>query len=103
MPLYSIVWKYKIKPKPKTKNIFEFEYGATGAWNSLFRTSENYKNSYLHKSEDTPDTYLLIDTWIDKTSYKNFIKENNTTYQKLSTQFEYLHLTEEKIGEFNAL
>lgn len=101
MSLYTIVWKYKIKPN--TKDIFEFEYGATGSWNSLFSTSENYKNSYLHKSEDEPDTYFLIDTWTDKTTYENFIKENNVAYQNLSTQFGYLYFTEEKIGAFNSL
>lgn len=101
MSLYSIIWKYKIDLKHK--NIFEFEYGSNGAWNLLFSTSEDYKKSYLHKSEDLPDTYLLIDTWTDKTSYDNFMKKNNAAYEELSTLFKHLYLTEEKIGAFNAL
>ena len=99
MPNYLIVWKYKIKAEYKEK--FEFEYGANGTWNSLFSKSKNYRGSNLHKSEIEPCIYLLIDSWKSREFYEIFIKSNNQDYQKISSKFEYLYETEEKIGAFN--
>jgi len=99
MSLYSIVWKYKINPECKEK--FELEYSSRGAWNLLFRQAKNYKGSYLHQSEYESDTYLLIDTWTNKQSYENFKRANKEAYKELSTQFDYLYKTEDKVGAFN--
>ena len=101
MSKYSIVWKYKIKPEYKEK--FEFEYGIDGTWNSLFSKSKSYTGSFLHRNESESNTYLLIDTWTSRESYKRFIKANNDYYQKLSSRFEYLYESEEKIGMFNSV
>lgn len=98
-PIYSVIWKYKIKPENKEK--FEFEYGGNGTWSKLFTKSESYRGSFLHKSEDEVDTYLLIDTWINKQTYEDFKKKNQATYNQISTGFEYFYRTEEKIGSFN--
>ena len=99
--VYSVIWKYKIKPE--NKDIFEFEYGGNGTWSKLFTKSENYRGSFLHKSEDEVDTYLLVDTWINKQSYESFKKMNQETYDQISTGFEYLYIAEEKIGSFNSV
>ncbi len=101
MSKYSIVWKYKIKPEYKEK--FEFEYGVNGTWNSLFNKSKNYTGSYLHISEIESNTYLLIDTWRSRELYEGFIKSYSDEYQKLSSKFEYLYESEEKIGTFKTV
>lgn len=98
---YSVIWKYKIKPESREK--FEFEYGPHGTWFKLFSKSVNYAGSYLHKSEEEKDTYVLIDTWTDKESYENFKKVNAEAYQALSAQFESLYEHEERIGSFNSI
>ena len=97
--VYSVVWSYKIKPENKEK--FELEYGSNGTWDKLFNESKNYRGSFLLKSENEADTYLLVDTWINKQSYENFKKVNQETYDKISSGFEYLYITEKKIGSFN--
>lgn len=99
--VYSVIWKYRIRPENREK--FEFEYGHNGAWTKLFIESENYRGSFLHKSVDEADTYLLVDTWITKQSYKNFKKLNKETYDQISSGFEYLYRIEEKIGSFNSV
>ncbi len=101
MSVYSVVWKYKIKPE--NKEVFEFEYGIDGSWSLLFNTSKNYKGSILHISEDKADTYLLIDTWTNKSHYEKFIELNKKVYTELSSKFNYLYQTEDKIGTFNSL
>lgn len=99
--MYAVVWKYKIKSKNKGK--FEFEYGRNGTWAKLFAKSENYQGSFLYKSEDEVDTYILMDTWINKQSYADFIKMNQQKYNEISSGFEYLYLIEEKTGSFNSV
>ena len=47
--------------------------------------------------------YLLIDTWNNEQSYKDFINLNGSAYENLSSQFEKLYKTEEKIGAFNTI
>ena len=101
MSKYLIVWKYKVKPEYKEK--FEIEYGASGAWNSFFIKSKSYKSSFLHLSETELDTYLLIDSWTSKELYEKFVKANSEDYQKLSSKFEYIYESEEKIGMFTSV
>ncbi len=101
MSKYLIVWKYKVKPEYKEK--FEIEYGISGAWNSLFSKSKSYKGSFLHLSEIELNTYLLIDTWTSKELNEKFIKSNSEDYQKLSSEFEYIYESEERIGIFTSV
>ncbi len=96
---YSIIWKYKIKPESKEK--FEREYGPRGTWFKLFSQSINYAGSFLNKSEEEADTYILIDTWTDKKSYEDFKEKNREVYDRLSAQFENLYEREEKVGSFD--
>ena len=101
MSRYLIVWKYKVKPE--YKEIFEIEYGVAGAWNSLFIKSKSYKGSFLHLSEMDIDTYLLIDTWTSKALFEKFVKSSSQDYQKLSSKFEFIYESEEKIGMFTSV
>lgn len=48
------------------KDNFEYEYGSRGTWYKLFSESKNYRGSFLHKSEEEKDAYILVDTWTEK-------------------------------------
>ncbi len=93
--LYSLIWRYKIKPDKRER--FEFEYGLNGSWARLFNESKKYKGSLLLKSTEEVNTYTLIDTWTDIEAYKTFLKENDQEYNKLSVQFESLYEIEMKM------
>jgi len=47
------------------------------------------------------NTYLLIDTWNSKQAYEDFKKLKQDAYNELSSKFEYLYDTEEKIGSYD--
>lgn len=96
--LYTVIWKYHIKPENKEK--FELEYGQKGTWEKLFTKSNNYRGSFLYKNEDEIDTYILMDTWTSKQAYEVFKKMNKEKYNEISSDFEHLYFTEEKIGSF---
>lgn len=95
---YSIIWKYKIKPENKEK--FEHEYGPKGTWFKLFSESSSYSGSFLNRNEED-NTYILVDTWMDKNSYEDFKQKNREVYDRLSAQFENLYEREEKVGSFD--
>ncbi|MGI9545531.1 MAG: hypothetical protein ACR2MX_19875 [Cyclobacteriaceae bacterium] len=99
--MYSIVWRYKIKPEFKDK--FEFEYGPNGVWSTLFRESENYRGSYLHQNEGSPYSYLLIDTWTDKSSYEEYKSLNKVRYTDQSSNLDYLYDEEELVGTYTSV
>ncbi|MBS1978126.1 MAG: antibiotic biosynthesis monooxygenase [Bacteroidetes bacterium] len=95
---WSVIWQYKIKPEHRDE--FEREYGPQGSWAALFSRSKDYTGSYLHLSEEVPDTYLLIDTWNSKTAYEAFKKTFAEDYDSLSRRFEPFYETEDRIGTF---
>ena len=98
---YSIGWKYKIKPESRDR--FEYEYGGSGSWSRLFMESKDYKGSFLHKSEEGKDTYMLVDIWTDRQSYEDFKTIHALRYNQLSSQFESLYQSEERIGAFSRI
>ncbi len=96
--MYSVVWKYIVEKENQKE--FEKEYGNHGTWTKLFSNSKNYVGSFLKKSIEVHNTYLLTDTWTEKKKYQVFKKENQKIYDELSSEFEILYQKEEKIGEF---
>lgn len=96
---YIVMWKYHVKPE--NIETFEHEYGFDGTWFKLFSESKEYNGSFLYKSETESNTYLLIDTWSSKQAYQDFKKVNETSYNMLSSKFEFLYMTEEKIDSYN--
>lgn len=97
--VYSVVWRYKVKPENREK--FEFEYGSRGSWYRLFSESKGYTGSFLHISEDEPGTYLLVDSWTDQQSYEEFKRSHAEMYDEMSRKFETLYESEERIGAFS--
>jgi len=95
---YSVFWKYRVKPQQKLK--FEFEYGRRGTWTKFFGKSDKYQGSLLNKRDDEVNTYILIDIWVNKQSYDDFIKMNQEKYNEISIAFEHLYSTEENMGSF---
>ncbi len=98
---YSVIWRYKIREGEKKK--FEQEYGKNGTWCQLFSKSNDCLGSLLYKSEDETNTYILIDTWTDRQSYENFLKINSEIYNNLSSNFEDIYESEERIGSFRSI
>jgi len=99
--MYSVVWKYVVEKEKQLK--FEKEYGDHGTWNALFRNSKNYVGSFLKKSTEIPNTYLLTDTWTGKKQYEKFKEEHRKVYDQLSAEFENLYEKEEKVGAFSPI
>ena len=99
MSMYCLAWKYKVS---SNNGKFEEEYGRNGGWFKFFESSDDYLGTELMKHADGT-TYLVIDKWMSKADYQDFIDENKADYDQLNEQCKALYDDEESLGEFDLL
>ncbi|MEP0986602.1 hypothetical protein [Ekhidna sp.] len=99
MSMYCLVWKYKVSSNQAK---FEEEYGRSGSWFKFFEPCEDYLGHDLMKSGDG-STYILIDKWMSKADFQDFLDENKAEYEQLNEKNKDLHDSEEQMGEFELL
>ena len=95
--MYCRAWKYTV-----TSNQSEFEnaYGRSGVWFKFFEPCEDYLGHELMKSENGK-IYFLMDKWMSKEDYENFIDNNKTDYQALQVETRDLYDEELSLGNYN--
>ncbi len=99
MSMYCLAWKYNV---PSNQAKFEEEYGRNGSWFKFFESSDDYLGSELMKHADGK-TYILIDKWMSKADYQDFLDENKADYDQLNEKNSALYDGEESMGEFDLL
>ncbi|SNT13252.1 hypothetical protein SAMN05421640_2429 [Ekhidna lutea] len=99
MSMYCLVWKYKLSSNQAK---FEEEYGRNGGWFKLFESCEDYLGSDLLKSSDGK-TFIVVDKWMSKADYQDFLDENKAEYDQLNEKSKALYDEEEQMGEFDLL
>jgi len=97
--MYCLVWKYQVSAN---QSKFEEEYSRNGSWFKFFETSDDYLGSELMKNADGK-TYILIDKWITKADYQDFLDEHKAEYDQLNEKCKELYDSEEDMGEFELL
>jgi len=96
--MYCLVWKYKVS---STKAKFEEEYGRSGSWFKFFEACEDYLGHDLMKGED--GTYILVDKWMSKADFQDFLDENKAEYDQLNEKSKALYDEEVEMGEYELL
>ncbi|MEQ8904855.1 hypothetical protein [Ekhidna sp.] len=99
MSMYCLVWKYKVSSNQAK---FEEEYSRNGSWFKFFESSEDYLGSELMKNSDGKN-YVVIDKWMSKADYQDFLDENKAEYDQLNEKCKSLYDEEEEMGEFDLL
>jgi hypothetical protein len=94
--LFVILWRYRVDTSRAED--FERTYGDAGPWAGLFRTSPEYRGSTLLRGAEPAGSYLLIDTWRDRSSYEDFLAAHRAEYDRLSAACAPLYLEEERLG-----
>jgi heme-degrading monooxygenase HmoA len=97
----EIVWLFEARPERRAE--FIRVYGPDGAWAELFRRHPGYSETLLLADSDTPDRYLVVDRWQDRTSFEAFKREHRADYEALDLRCEALTIEEQRIGEFRVL
>jgi enamine deaminase RidA (YjgF/YER057c/UK114 family) len=97
----TILWRFAVKPGKEEE--FERIYGPDGDWAVLFRKGDGYGGTELHKSRETPRSYLVIDRWRSLDAFKQFKQRFTNQYRALDLRCEELTEKEEHVGDFTAI
>lgn len=81
---------------------FEKEYGRNGSWFKFFEPCDDYLGHDLLKNTDGA-SYTLIDRWISKEDYENFLKSNKADYDQLNDKCKEIYSSETQIGTFDLI
>jgi len=98
--MYYLVWSYEVDPPKRAQ--FELEYSRAGAWFRFYEPCGDYLGHELIKNTKSGN-YLLIDKWLDKASYEEFVKSNLMEYDALNRKSRDLYDTEELLGTYETL
>lgn len=94
----TILWRLTVSAGKEEE--FERIYGPTGDWAVLFRKAAGYGGTELHKSQETPRSYLVIDRWQSRDACKQFKQQFADEYRTLDVRCEELTEKEEHVGDF---
>jgi len=98
---YTIVWSFQVKQN--CIEAFEKAYGPSGDWAQLFGQAEGYCQTMLYHDVAKPGHYLVMDRWVSKAAYQQFLQTYQDAYQQLDTVCEVYTLQETCWGELNVL
>jgi heme-degrading monooxygenase HmoA len=94
--MYRIVWEFE--PDPARVAEFERDYGANGAWASLFRRGAGYLGTELFRSATDPTRYLTVDRWVSRAAYDAFRTAFGAEYTALDARCEAWTRTERLVA-----
>ena len=95
----TIVWRFTVKAGKEEE--FERIYGPNGDWAVLFRKAAGYGGTELHKSQEVPRSYVVIDRWESSGAFKQFKEQFEDEYRALDLRCEALTEKEEHLGDFS--
>lgn len=98
--MYCILWNYEVESG--NASAFEQEYGRSGSWFKFFEGCDDYLGHDLLKSTDG-QTYSLLERWISKDAYEDFVNGNKAQYDDLNSKFGDLYKSETKVGTYDLI
>lgn len=96
--MHFIIWNYTVEASNQAA--FQQEYGRSGAWFKLFETCDDYLGTDLLKNGTT---FMVIDKWISKEAYEEFMADCKTEYDQINTKSKGLYKDEQRVGEFETV
>lgn len=98
--MYCKIWNFTVDSSQQSK--FEEEYGRGGSWFKFFEPCEDFLGLELLKNSDGK-SYIVIDRWMSKEDYEDYISSNQAVYDDLSEKDKELYSGEQNLGTFNII
>lgn len=95
---YVYVWEYIVKAESAAE--FERVYGPSGDWVELFRRSEGYVGTQLHRDRSRSGRYLTVDYWRSRDDFSSFREDFASEFDALDQRCQALTQEERFVGEF---
>jgi ribosomal-protein-alanine N-acetyltransferase len=96
--LFIVAWAFEVKPEHQRD--FVRAYGPNGEWVRLFRTSDGYIKTELHRDSHNSSRYITLDFWHSREQYESFRDCAVSSYQEIDAKCEQLTQKEQLIGDF---
>ena len=96
-----IVWEFRVSADNRSE--FESAYGSQGLWAQLFRKSDGYIRTELHRDERKPGRYFTVDFWQSRSAFSDFKERNLAAYESIDQQCAALTTEETFIAEYESL
>ena len=96
-----IVWEFRVSAGNRSE--FESAYGPEGLWAHLFRKSDGYIRTELHRDERNPGRYFTLDFWQSRSAFSDFKERNLAAYKSIDQQCAALTTEETFIAEYESL
>ena len=98
--MYYLIWEYEVEPANESE--FKEYYSRSGPWFKFFEPCDDYLGHDLLES-DEGGSFIIIDKWMGKEEYSEFMRVNQAEYERLNTDSSSLDGTERLIGAYHAL
>jgi quinol monooxygenase YgiN len=99
MTTYAYIWEFTVHPEHAAA--FARAYGPEGDWVKLFRQSDGYLRTELHRDADNPLRFITVDYWKNRQAHDIFKAAFAADYVRLDKQFERYTQDERFIGHFH--
>jgi heme-degrading monooxygenase HmoA len=96
---FTYIWEFRVTASGRAD--FEFEYGPSGAWVSLFRKAPGYIETLLLRDNADPLRYVTVDRWESKEVHGAFRSKNLAEYEEIDQRCQKYTTNECLLGEFS--
>jgi hypothetical protein len=96
--MFLVLWEFEVKPDKEER--FESVYGASGAWQELFRRDTNFQKTLVLRDPFRPRVYVTLDFWYLRDAYHRFKEKYADEYHRIDKSCEDLTLSQRSLGEF---
>jgi heme-degrading monooxygenase HmoA len=96
---FTYIWEFRVEASAVAQ--FELEYGARGAWVTLFNRAAGYLGMPLLHDNADPLQYVTVDRWESQEAHDLFRSKHLTQYQEIDQRCQGYTTSERPLGEFS--
>lgn len=99
--VYIRIWEFQVKSGKEEG--FERSYGPHGDWVQLFRKSDGFLKTELHRDLNDHGRYVTVDYFKSKADFEKILTQFKEEYNALDRSFEGFTTSEHNIGVFEVV
>ncbi|HVO58784.1 MAG TPA: antibiotic biosynthesis monooxygenase [Dongiaceae bacterium] len=97
--MFVTLWEFEVKRG--SEELFEYAYGAQGAWVRLFQRDPAYRGTRLLRDVAAQGLYLTLDSWDSRQAYEAFKNAHSAEYAAIDHECEALSERERHLGAWS--
>lgn len=99
--MFIRIWKFQVNAGKEVE--FEKVYGPSGDWVQLFRKSDGFLKTELHRDLTDHSCYVTLDYFKSKADFETLMEQYKDEYAAMDRRFEGFTISEHNIGVFEPI